>query len=205
MNLHRTLGTPEWETVEAASYNRFQKVAAATRGVVSPANIITVIGLIVVIFGLVAILNHQFLLGLGLLIAGRLLDVADGLVAELTKTKSPLGEIFDAAADKIGTLFTITVLFVAGISYWWVIVALRVPQAIIPLVIFYKKRKGIGVHPTVAGKLSMAFTWVGIAGLIVAEAFEDVDAFTIAVYCVIGVSLVLGMYTLWQYATGRDQ
>lgn len=204
MNLHRTSGKPDWEEVAPTSRTIFQKVAAATHGVVAPANIVTIIGLVLVCIGLVALLNQSYWTGLGLLVIGRLLDVVDGIVAEATQTKSPLGEIFDAASDKIGTLLTIVVLFVAAISYWWVIIALLVPQVIIPLVIFYKKQKGISVHPTRIGKLSMAAAWAGIAGLLVAKALGDISFVSVIVYVIIGASLVLGMYALWQYGTGRD-
>jgi phosphatidylglycerophosphate synthase len=173
-------------------------------GVVSPANIITVVGLGMVIYGLGVILHHQFWLGLVLLVIGRLLDIADGLVADATQTKSSLGELFDAAADKIGTLLTIVVLIAAGVTYWWVITALILPQVIIPLVILYKKYKGIKVHPTRQGKLSMAATWVGIPGLLLSKALHDPIVLVVAVYGVITISLALGLYALWQYATGRD-
>jgi len=204
MNLHRTSKKPEWENTPHADRNFFQKMSAATYGIASPANIITVSGLVVVIYGLVTLLQQQFWLGLILLTVGRLLDVVDGIVAESTHTKSPLGELFDATADKIGTLLTIIVLIVAGITYWWVILALVIPQVIIPLVTLYKRRKGIAIHPTRQGKLSMASAWVGIVGLILVKALNDFQPLAISVYLLIGVSLVLGLYALWQYSTGRD-
>jgi len=205
MNLHRTSGTPDWEKVAPAKRNIFQKISAATHGVASPANVITVIGLGIVIYGLILLLQQQYWVGLVLLAVGRLLDVVDGIVAEATGTKSPLGELFDAVADKIGTILTILALIFAGITYWWVIAALIIPQAVIPLVIFYKKQKGISVHPTRQGKLSMATAWVGIVGLLVEKALNDFQPLAIGVYVIIGVSLALGLYALWQYATGRDQ
>ena len=204
MNLHRTSGTPDWATVKAADRNVFQNMAAATGGIVSPANIITVIGLGMVIYGLVSILQQQFWAGLVLLVSGRLLDIVDGLVAEATHTKSPLGELFDAAADKIGTLLTIVVLLFADITHWWVIMALIAPQILITLVILYKKSKGIGVHPTRQGKLSMAAAWAGIVGVLLAEALLDPLALTLAVYTILAVSVILGLYALWQYATDRN-
>lgn len=204
MNLHRTSGTPDWENVTPSARNAFQKVAAATNGILSPANAISVIGLGLVIYGLAEVINQQFWLGLGLLAVGRLLDIVDGAVAEATQTKSPLGELFDAAADKIGTLLTVIALFAANVTYWWVIFALLIPQVIIPIVIFYKKQKGISVHPTRQGKLSMAAAWVGIVGLLVTKALNDATALTIIVYGVVGLSLMLGLYALWQYSTGRD-
>jgi len=205
MNLHRTTGKADWEKVKPADRNVFQKASAATHGFASPANIITVIGLGIVVYGLALVLRGDYWLGLILLALGRLLDIVDGVVAESTGTKSPLGELFDAAADKIGTILTILALIVAGITYWWVIVALILPQVIIPLVALYKKRKHAKIHPTRQGKLSMASAWVGIVGLLVVKALNDFQPLAIVIYVIIGLSLVLGLYALWQYATGRDQ
>jgi len=204
MNLHRTSGKPDWDKVTPSERNSFQKLAAATHGIVSPANVISLIGLGLVVVGLMEVINQQFWMGLGLLAVGRLLDIVDGAVAEATQTKSPLGELFDAAADKIGTLLTIVALFVANVTYWWVIAALLIPQVIIPIVIYYKRQKGINVHPTRQGKLSMAAVWVGIVGLLFVKALNDTGLLNIGVYAVIGLSLILGLYALWQYSTGRD-
>lgn len=204
MNLHRTSGTPDWANVKAADRNVFQNMAAATRGIASPANIITVIGLGIVMCGLVAIAQQQFWTGLVLLVMGRLLDIVDGLVAEATHTKSPLGELFDAVADKIGTLLTIAVLLIADVAHWWVIVALIVPQIAIMLLILYKKSKGVGVHPTRQGKLSMAAAWGGIVGLLLAKALNNPAMLGVAVYVIIAGSVILGLYALWQYATDRN-
>jgi len=205
MNLHRTSAKPDWENTKTSKHNTFQKIAATTGGWVTPANIVTVIGFGIVVYGLVCIMNQQYWAGLILLAIGRLLDIVDGIVADKTGTKSPLGETFDAVADKIGTLFTIIVFIVAGITNLWIILALIIPQVVIPMLILYKKGKGIGVHPTRPGKLSMALTWVGIVGLLIVKASGNPIWLAVGVYVIIGVSLVLGLYALWQYATGRDQ
>jgi len=205
MNLHRSSAKPDWEHIPVSQYTTIQKIAAATGGFVTPGNAITVIGFVIVLFGLANILDGHYWIGLILLAFGRLLDIADGVAADRTDTKSPLGEIFDAAADKIGTLFTIAAIIVADVTNLWVIVALIIPQVIIPGLIFYKKRQGVGIHPTRAGKISMALTWVGIVGLLIAKALGHTLFLTVAVYVIIGLSLALGFYALWQYATGRDQ
>ena len=205
MNLHRTSAKPDWENVKTSKHNVFQKIAAATDGVATPANAVTVIGFGIVIYGLLCIMNEQYWLGLILLAFGRLLDIVDGIVADKTGTKSPLGEIFDAVADKIGTLFTIIVIILADITNLWIILALIIPQVVIPMLILYKKGKGIGIHPTRPGKLSMALTWVGIVGLLILKAAGEPVWLAVGVYAIIGVSLVLGLYALWQYSTGRDQ
>lgn len=204
MDLHRASTKADWESVESPRRTRFQKLAAATRGFVTPANILTVIGFGIVIYGLVALLQHSFWLGAVLLVVGRLLDVADGLVAQATKTKSPLGELFDATADKIGTFLTIIVLLVANVTYWWLIVALIGPQIIISLVVLYKKQHGRTTHPTRPGKLSMAGAWVAIVGVIIVKALGGFMPLALLMDALIVVSVVLGLYALWQYATGRD-
>jgi CDP-diacylglycerol--glycerol-3-phosphate 3-phosphatidyltransferase len=204
MNLHRSAGQPDWELVKEADRTSVQKLAAATGGLMTPPNAITVIGLIIVILGLISILEQSYWIGLLLLTAGRLMDIVDGLVADKTGTKSSVGEIFDAAADKVGTILTLIVILFANITSFWVIVALIIPQLVIPIISFYKKRKGRGVHPTRAGKLSMALTWVGIVGLIIVKALDDPLWLVTIFYTVIGVSLILGLYSLWQYMTNRD-
>lgn len=204
MNLHRTSGQPDWEQTAPSARSFVQRLAASTQGVVSPANVITLIGLGLVVWGLIALLNNDFWIGFSLLVIGRLFDILDGMVAEWTKTKSPLGEIIDAVADKVGTVLTIIVVLMMGITYWWVIVALVIPQAFISVVIFYKKQKGIAVHPTRAGKLSMAAAWMGIVGLFVSKPLNELLFLMVGTYILIGLSLVLGLYALWQYSTGRD-
>lgn len=208
MNLHRTTGKPDWAAIKPSDYNVFQKIGAATHSIVTPANIITVIGLGLVVYGLILILEQHYWLGLGILAIGRILDVVDGVVANSTGTKSPTGEFMDASVDKIGTLLTIIVLYIAASNQWWAITLILLPQFIIPFVILYKRTKGISVHPTRPGKLSMATAWVGIVGLLVVKAIEGSPLATpllIFVYVSTILSFALGLYALWQYSTGRDQ
>lgn len=204
LKLHRSSSKPDWEQIAPTSHTAIQKAAALTNGIVTPGNIVSAIGLGLVVYGLALLLRGDMWIGLICIAVGRGLDIVDGLVADATQTKSPLGEIVDAAFDKIGTLLTVIVLFVATVAPWWVLSALLLPQLVIPLVIFYNRQKAITVHPTRSGKLSMALTWVGIVGLLVIKAVDVPSAFILVTYGLVGVSLVLGMYALWQYATGRD-
>ena len=204
MNLHRTSGAPDWQSVTPSKRNVFQKIAAATNGILSPANVISIVGFGLVIYGLVQIIDQQFWFGLFFVAIGRLLDIVDGVVAEATHTKSPLGELVDASIDKIGTLLTIITLFIANIADWRIIIILILPQVIIPIVIFFKRRQGINVHPTRSGKVSMALVWVSIAGLLLVKALGCMMAMAFGVYVIAILSLVLGIYALWQYATCRD-
>lgn len=208
MNLHRTTGKPDWQTIKKSDYNVFQKIAAATGSIITPANVITLIGLGIVIYGLASILAEQYWIGLFLLAVGRILDVVDGIVANATGTKSPTGEFLDAAVDKIGTLLTIIVLFVVANEQWWAIVLILIPQLITPFVSLYKKAKRIEIHPTRPGKLSMAAAWVSIVGLLIMKATEGTDMYatlSIVVYVFAIVSFLLGLYALWQYTTDRTK
>ena len=206
MDLHRTTGKPDWEEVSPSKRTAIQKLAFASRGIITPPNLITLIGLIIVMYGLVALLQQLFWTGLIALAVGRLLDVLDGLVAQKTGTKSPLGELLDATVDKIGTVLTFVVLYIGGISFWWLITILLLPQVIIPFVILYKRTRNIQIHPTRAGKLSMATLWVSLVGLILikALALTGLHPLAISVYVVSLVSTALGFYALWQYSTDRD-
>lgn len=204
MDLHRTSAKPEWETTAPAQRTAIQNLAASTHGIVTPPNIITVVGLGLVVYGLIEIMQQHLWLGILWVIIGRLLDIADGMAAQATHTKSPLGEIFDATADKAGTFLTIIVFVLAGITPWWAALALALPQLIIAVVILYKKRAGQGVHPTRQGKLSMAALWLAAAGMFLTRALNAPFALVIATAIVTTASIALGFYALWQYATGRD-
>jgi len=206
MDLHRTTGRPDWEEVADTQRTSIQRLAAATHGIITPPNIITFAGLAIVLYGLYSLLAEQYWIGLGLLAAGRLLDVLDGVVAQKTGTKSPLGELLDATVDKIGTLLTIIILFVGGISFWWLLLALLAPQVIISLVTLYKRTQAVHIHPTRPGKLSMATLWVSLVGLIVlkALALSWTHPLSLCVYIAALTSCMLALYALWQYTTGRD-
>jgi len=206
MDLHRTTGKPDWETIPANKRTAVQKLAFATHGIITPPNFISIIGLGLVIWGLAALVSGEYWTGLILLAVGRLLDIVDGVVAQKTGTKSPLGELVDATIDKIGTLLTIIALYVGAISFWWLITALLLPQVLISLLILYKRSKKINIHPTKAGKLSMATLWASLLGLILikALALTPLHPAALIVYAISALSCGLALYALWQYATGRD-
>ena len=206
MNLHRNTGTPDWEMIAVEERTAVQKLAAATKGIVTPPNFISVLGFGLVMYGLGALLQEAYWVGLIALGVGRLLDVVDGAVAQLTGTKSPLGELVDATIDKFGTLFTIAVFYIAGISFWWLITALLLPQILISLIVLYKRIKNQKVHPTLSGKLSMGALWVALVGLVVMKALTlaATHPFSVGVYAVSVISVGLGLYALWQYTTNRD-
>jgi len=192
MNLHRSDSKPDWTDVKTSDRTLWQNIAARTRGVVTPSNAVTVVGLGLVIIGLALIVQGQDWLGIGLVIVGRLLDLVDGWFAELTQTKGPLGELFDATADKIGTILTIIILYTTLLAPWWLLTAMLLPHLIISAISLQARRQKVQLHPSRLGKVSMAALWVGLFGFVLLRAagIADITTIVVAVY-IISIASVL--------------
>jgi phosphatidylglycerophosphate synthase len=203
MNLHRSDSNPDWTNVKPADRTVWQNVAVNTRGIVTPPNIITVIGLGLVIIGLMFVMQRQDWLGIGLIIVGRLLDLVDGWLAELTQTKSPVGELFDAAADKIGTILTIIVFYAALLAPWWLLTAMLLPHIIISVISLQARRQKKQLHPSRLGKVSMAALWVGLFGFVLLRAagLADVSIVIVTVYLVSVLSVLMSSAAAVSYGS----
>ncbi len=195
MQLHRSEKQPDWHELGRNQYNVWQKVGAVTGGWLTPANVITLIGLAVVIVGLACVAHGQYWTGIGLLVAGRLCDVADGWIADRTATKGPVGEMLDAVIDKIGTVMTILVLLVSRTAPWWALLLLVLPQLLNSVLTAYSMYRHKRLHPSRVGKLSMAALWVSLVGLIVIRALHTTphSFVEILVYSVLALSVVMGL------------
>ena len=90
-----------------------------------------------------------------MLATGRICDVLDGWLAEITRTKSPLGELLDAGIDKIITILAVAAFFVAHIAPAWALIALVIPHILIVVIMFRWRIRKRAIHPSLAGKLSM--------------------------------------------------
>lgn len=172
MELHRATRKPDWLKRPARNYNQLQKIARQTNGIVTPGNTITVVGLLLTLYGLWCISQGSFMQAFIFVAIGRLCDIADGWVAHRTGTKSPVGEMLDASADKIATFVALVVLGVADIVPWWLLVAVAVPHALIAAIGFVANSQHRRLHPSVSGKLSMTLAWVGL-GLFILTAWAD--------------------------------
>lgn len=203
MDLHRTSGKPDWADIPLAKRNVWQRLAANSRGIVTPGNVITIIGYILVLFGLKAIAEYQLLLGGILLAIGRLLDIADGAAADATGTKSPTGELLDATIDKVGTALTILIFYMVGAAPWWILTALLIPQ----LIIAYVSLRGAGtdrqLHPSKVGKFSMLAAWFTLLGFVFAGAAGNPPFAIIPVYMLAVISIGLGFKAAADYSRGK--
>lgn len=190
--------------ISASKHNIWQRIAAATAGIVTPANALTIIGGVLVVIGLLQIIDNNYLSGASLLVIGRLLDLADGWAAESTGTKSPLGELMDATVDKLGTVATVIVFFIADVVSGWFLLALLIPHiliAIIATIAFIKKRQ---IHPSRLGKLSMAAAWLSLIGFAFAKAAGDSNLLNFIVYAILIASVTMGVGALLGYLRHKD-
>lgn len=170
MRLHRAKKRPDWADVAKRRRNGWQRVAQASGGLLTIGNGLTIIGLLAVLAGLFYISAGSYWLGAVWLVAGRLCDLFDGWLAEWTATKSPLGESFDAGADKLATAAALIVLPLTGTLPHVIVGLLVVPQLLIAGAYWQARRRSVRLHPSLAGKLSMAGVWLCIGLFVIVQA-----------------------------------
>lgn len=166
-NLHRVGKQADWEMVEPDSRNGWQRIASITRGLITPANAVSLYGAKKVKEGLDDIKQGNILAGSLTVGIGRLADIADGTVADLTGTKSPVGEAVDATLDKLTVAAAIPILVQSEViskEFATFTVAQNLANTALTGV---AKAKGNEIHSTWAGKRSVGFLWgaIGLKGL----------------------------------------
>lgn len=162
MNLHRAGKEGQWVNVPPEDRNIAQNVAAQTNGIVTPANAVSLAGAGVVASGLKDIATGDTTKGVIKVGVGRVFDLADGMVADKTGTKSPIGEGVDVVVDKAEVALALPVLAYKGVlpkPAAGVVFALNVANAAFSSV---AKRRGAEIHPSKEGKLAMFGQWMGI-------------------------------------------
>jgi phosphatidylglycerophosphate synthase len=151
---------PDWKKISQKKWNPWQRVAAATFGIITPGNFMSLLGAIIVVFGLYKLSSgNSPVLAIGMVAFGRAFDLIDGYVADVTGTKSLVGEAVDATLDKLllfGTLFV--VIYEEYVPIW--VIAILFAQAII--------NAGAGLiaralskvyHPVTQGKWATFAAW----------------------------------------------
>jgi len=163
MNLHRASRVPDWEKVEPSERNVFQKVAAATGGVVTPGNFLTAMGGVCVGSGLIDVYNGKTKRGTKKIGIGRAFDIA----ADVTGTKSPLGEVFDATLDKVAMLGIVAVFCKKGIISKRTAAHLVIQNGVNVVTTAVAKYNDVELHPSAMGKKTMALQGMtlGFSGL----------------------------------------
>ncbi len=173
MNLHRAQNLPDWKSESFESLNNFQKIADATNGVLTPANMVTGLGLYLVYKGAQDLNNNKILSGTLKIGLGRAMDYFDGIVADKTKTKSPLGEAFDATADKIGVLLVGLPLYKNNLISRNKLNLVFAQNAINTVYTMKAKNEGKEIHSSKYGKLATAAQWIFIGSSLLEKATKD--------------------------------
>lgn len=158
--MHRSKKVADWDNTAAEERNLWQKLAYRSYGTLTPANFVSLIGGVLVIYGLILILNAEIVSGLLLLTIGRVADLLDGLIAEYTKTKSPLGEVIDAVADKLVIAFAVIVFAAIELVPWPIVALIAVQNVFNGLAGIISRVRKIRLHPSKYGKYSTALAWV---------------------------------------------
>lgn len=121
------------------------------RDVFSPANLLTIIGLLLVIAGSLQLTTWR---GFALLVIGRILDMLDGPVARRTHT-SRFGALVDGAADKIAVLAITIALWAFSLAPTAIVVFILAQNIIVASIIVIASLRGIHAETSHAGKRNM--------------------------------------------------
>jgi len=178
MNLHRVNKVPDWEKVHPSRRKRLQKIAAATGGIATLGNVLTIAGATCVASGLIDVHQGRTRRGTWKIGIGRVIDIFDGIVADKTQTKSPLGEALDATVDKVamaGIVFVFAKKNIISKRTAWHIATQNLANV---AVTGAARALDIDIHPSAAGKQTMLLQGMtlGFNGLATA-AEEDSDTF----------------------------
>ncbi len=201
MKLHRVEGGwADWENQGLEKDNLFQTIARHTHGVVTPGNVISLAGLVLTINGIRDVSKGRTERGVSKILVGRLLDIADGTLAEATKTKSPLGEKVDSGVDKVLAFYAAYKLknqlppdLIASVFLYNSI------SSLINLKAFFE---GTEPHSSAEGKITTAMEWglvvLNLANSHIKENNPEMN-FSSELRTLNGVSSVIGAKALMGY------
>ena len=196
--LHTRHDKPDWEYVSPGKRSVSQRIAARTRGVITPANIVSVIGLALVVWG-VALLGHgSYILGVLLIIGGRLADIADGFIAERTRTKSRLGEIMDIVIDKLTAVIVLVYAIINFSIPVYVLTFVILQNVLSSLAGLYIHFKSLDLHTTRLGKTATGLTWAVMIVFILLEHYDN-SVVAAGAYGAFGAYLTVGILSLQEY------
>jgi len=173
MNLHRTDKKPQWERTAESERTVWQRIAYKTHGVVTPANLVSLTGLALTMSGLQDFKKGNKQRATAKIILGRACDIADGLVAEHTKTKSPFGEAVDATVDKISMAHGLYVLSETDTLPVFATASFFTQNIVNTAATAIAKKRGVELHPSAEGKITTLLQWAAIGGYVIDSALHD--------------------------------
>jgi phosphatidylglycerophosphate synthase len=194
-----------WDDVAPEDRNIAQKIAAKTKGAITPANILTIAANVTSITGIVEVCKGNFAEGAILFGAGRLGDYGDGKLARLTRTQSWIGEGLDVAGDKVQAIGGLTLMSIFGQYPLEASIPKLVGQVGIVGISYAATKKGADLHPGNPGKWTLGLTGVSMVGFEAANALHQhhdvvaANATSIGSYAVTAISIGTALKTGWDY------
>lgn len=169
MNMHHASDVPDWAALPRDKQTAWQRMAAATHGIVTPGNALSIAGFALVLAGVAVVASGDVGSGTALLAAGRIGDALDGMVAEHTHTKSPLGRAVDAVLDKLSALAALILFTADGVLPLWLALAVALQNAgnVAIGITGHSRRRTL--QPSAAGKLSAAGFWIALVLFVTAR------------------------------------
>lgn len=157
----------EWALIPEEDWNAHQRVAAATNGAVSLANVTSVAGGEITRQGIHDFARGERFKGIVKIGVGRALDVLDGKVSKNFGTRSKTGAAVDAGIDKALVVDAAVTLTRAGVMPKYFAGATAIQQGRIMAVNAKIKKDGGEPNPSKDGKYSMAAIWsaIGLRGI----------------------------------------
>lgn len=207
-NLHRVGKKADWELTPKERRNFWQRLAAATKGIITPANVTSVIGVTLVGLGLWYVYLDELTPGFVLITIGRIADLIDGVVAQATGTKSSVGEAVDATLDKLAVIGALIVCIGTGTIPLLAVMLIGARNVInITLSLLARVHKKI-LHPSRAGKNAGGLEWISILFFILSMLFDHqnwsgaADTVFIFAYVILGLTLFIGLAAIRDYSIG---
>lgn len=200
MKLHRAGKRADWDKLKKRQRNFWQRLAVSTHGILTPGNIISLTGFALVIYGLVMVYRGTIPAGLLAITVGRIFDIADGVLADKTGTKSPLGETVDATIDKIEIVAALPVLVFATILMPWQAIIIFMQHAANVVFTGIAKLQGLTPHASRSGKYATTTQWLAIVLYGIARLSDRLDSVETVASAVFAVSVVVGLVAAWKYA-----
>lgn len=161
-NLHRSMHRSDWGSLDSSEWNIWQKIAAHTFGIITPGNVVSCGGALLVAIGLIHLTNEVTLWGVLFVAIGRAADAVDGFVADKTGTKSMVGEAIDSTMDKLVAGAALITVYIHELLPAVVIALIAVHTIANSVIAIIGRLRRIEIHPSLYGKLATFLIWVTI-------------------------------------------
>lgn len=142
------------------------KALLSRQSILTPPNAISVLGFVLTLIGCTQLNSWQ---GLGFVVIGRLLDLADGWLARRYHQTSRFGALLDASLDKLSLLVIMIAMLYYGMVPLFIVIAIIIQNVTNAAATWLAARRHPGrtLAPSRAGKYAMAFQGLALAAFIV--------------------------------------